>query len=117
MSLTVICRLAFCEKCDGIFYESRYTLTLLSIMDFSFKNIRRNPRDNIEPSSHSAQESAWSLLTLEHMIRLQWDNDGSRFRLEFSISSNISLVNMIRAKDANSDLIARFVFELRSGMT
>jgi hypothetical protein len=87
------------------------------IMDFSFKNIWRIPRDNLEQRSCSAQESAQSLLTLEHMIRLQWDKYGSRFRFEFIISSNISLMSMIRAKDANSDLIARFVFERRSGMT
>lgn len=58
---------------------------------------------------------------LEHMIRLQWYNTTIRADSGSStvlrISSNISLVRMVRANGANSNLIGKLVFECRSDMT
>jgi len=66
MSLVMIWESAFCEKCNSILYESRYTVSRL-MMDSSFKNIWRIPRDNFGQRSHLAQGFAWSLLTSKHM--------------------------------------------------
>jgi hypothetical protein len=66
MSLVMIWESAFCEKCNSILYESRYTVSRL-IMDSSFKNIWRIPRDNFGQRSHLAQGFAWSLLISKHM--------------------------------------------------